>query len=124
MSERSKYGRKGNFDRKIDKTLTEEELVEKRINEIFRFYSKSNFKQGVAFEELDNSMNKLDLSELTRFCRDFSISLHKVKITEIFRRVVSHHEEHKKEFGSRAKQFRILSLQTEDKTQPPLYLSH
>lgn len=32
-------------------------------------------------------MKKMDLGEFTKFCKDFNINLHKVKITEIFRKV-------------------------------------
>ena len=40
-------------------------------------------------------MKKMDLGEFTKFCKDFSINLHKVKLTEIFRKIHPHYLEHK-----------------------------
>ena len=75
--------------------MSEEQQIENNLFEIFQFYSRQHFRQGLAFEELEDSMKKMDLGEFTKFCKDFSINLHKVKLTEIFRKIQPHYLEHK-----------------------------
>jgi hypothetical protein len=49
------------------------------MQEIFGFYSRQHIPQGRKFEEMQESMNEIDLGEFMKFCKDFQIPLHKTK---------------------------------------------
>ena len=56
------------------------------MQEIFGFYSRQHIPQGRKFEEMQESMNEIDLGEFMKFCKDFQIPLHKTKQQEIFKK--------------------------------------
>ena len=45
--------------------MSEHQKLENNLHEIFQFYSKHHVKSGLAFEEVEESMNKIDLGEFT-----------------------------------------------------------
>ena len=67
--------------------LTQEEQINANLIEIFNFYAKQHIKRNMKFEELEKMMRNLDQGEFSCFCRDFKITLPKIKLAEIFRKV-------------------------------------
>lgn len=53
------------------KVLTPAETRDKHLSEIFSFYSRQHIQHGMAFEDFEEEMRKIDLGEFSCIVRDF-----------------------------------------------------
>lgn len=65
---------------------TKEEKRKLATKEIFHFYSKQHFIQGLSFEEIKNKRDHLDLGEFMKFCIEFRIPCKKEMLIEVFKK--------------------------------------
>lgn len=65
------------------------ELRRRGLDEIFKIFSRQHVPTGIKFDELLESMSKIDLGEYMKFCKDFEIPLNKIKLQEVFKKLCS-----------------------------------
>jgi len=78
---------------KMRSTITEKQQNKRNkfLLEIFKFYAKQHVPTGIAFEELQQHLNQIDMGEFTSFCRDFKLGLSWIKLKEIYNAVSQNH---------------------------------
>lgn len=72
-----------------------EERREKALHEIFAFYARQHIPPGLPFEQLEETLNNINIGELMVFCKDFGIQIPRNELMLIYKRESENNMPHK-----------------------------
>lgn len=78
--------------------VPEESIEDKRLKafqEIFSFYAKQHIPPGLPFEQLEETLQTINVGELVIFCKDFGIELSRNELMLIYKKESDNNRPHK-----------------------------